>query len=783
MRVLHVIPSVAPDHGGPSRSVPLLVTALRAEGINVSLAAAGAVGDEKLTLNHLSVRGEILTSESKQKLARAISNSDLVEIHSLWNGTSSWAAGACRHAGVPYVLTPRGMLDPLCVANRSMSKRIYRAVIDGANIAEASGFHFLSEEERERALLGRKLESEQVAISPNGVLQPPIGLPKNFLTTRYPELSGKRVLLHLGRLDPIKRIEFQISALARIPEAERPALLLVGPDYGEERRLRSIARREGVEAWVTFGGSVFGDERFALLAEADLVVLTSLYDCNPVVATEALAVGGAVLATEGCGLRESGLSGAVIVVPANIDDFAQTVRRLLADQVLTDALRKRGRAHADGYLTWHNVVTPLIKLYENLVKQSVAAEFGLAMPLSTNVASPAETQSGISNRALRVLHVSPSFYPATHLGGTITSGLGLCTALGKIPDLSLRVVTTDTNGPNGGERLNIKEFPKRLPGGFDVYYCRTLIEPDISASMLLMLWKLIDWADVVHLNAVYSPPTIPVLGISRLRKKPVVWSTRGSLQRWQGTTKRRLKSAWEQVCNLLCSPGRVFLHATSEQERTESLARIPRAAAFVLPNGVEVPEQSHSSGRQSDRLSLLYLGRLHPIKGIENLLHAVALSDQSVHLSVFGDGDSAYRESLEALVRQLKIGDRVTFGGQIDQVDLKAEMFFAADIVVAPSFSEAFCMVVAEALAHGVPVIASTGTPWQEVSELGCGLWVDNDPATLAKAIEKARSLPLRAMGDRGRQLMKDKYSWSSVAELMAEKYRLAAAQAVAQLT
>jgi len=197
---------------------------------------------------------------------------------------------------------------------------------------------------------------------------------------------------------------------------------------------------------------------------------------------------------------------------------------------------------------------------------------------------------------------------------------------------------------------------------------------------------------------------------------------------------------------------------------------------------VDVPDQSnHRPEGRSDQLRLLYLGRLHPIKGIENLLRAVALTDPSVQLSVFGDGESSYRESLEALVKQLKIGDRVTFGGQIEKDDLKTEMFLDADLVVAPSFSEAFCMVVAEALAHGVPVIASTGTPWEEISTLGCGLWVNNDPPALAAAIEKAKSLPLAAMGKRGRQLMKEKYSWSSVADRMAEQYRRTVAHAVTQ--
>ena len=81
-------------------------------------------------------------------------------------------------------------------------------------------------------------------------------------------------------------------------------------------------------------------------------------------------------------------------------------------------------------------------------------------------------------------------------------------------------------------------------------------------------------------------------------------------------------------------------------------------------------------------------------------------------------------------------------------------------------------MVVAEALAHSVPVIASKGTPWQRVEKMGCGLWVGNDPNSLARAIRQMSAMPLREMGQRGRQWMQDEFSWDRVARDMAELYR-----------
>jgi glycosyltransferase involved in cell wall biosynthesis len=81
-------------------------------------------------------------------------------------------------------------------------------------------------------------------------------------------------------------------------------------------------------------------------------------------------------------------------------------------------------------------------------------------------------------------------------------------------------------------------------------------------------------------------------------------------------------------------------------------------------------------------------------------------------------------------------------------------------------------MVVPEALAHGVPVIASQGTPWRQIEDKHCGLWVDNSPASLVQAILQIRSAPLAEMGRRGREWVEAEYSWESIAGKMVDVYR-----------
>ena len=372
---------------------------------------------------------------------------------------------------------------------------------------------------------------------------------------------------------------------------------------------------------------------------------------------------------------------------------------------------------------------------------------------------------------MKVLQVTPAFYPARNWGGCAHSVPGLCDALARNSEVELRVLTTDSDGPKTRERIPVKAFPETFPAGYEVYYCRRLFAQSVSPGLLTRLWSMVRWADVVHLTATYSFPTIPTLLVCRILHKPVVWSPRGALQRWPGTTRARAKSVWEKLCNALCDPGRVVLHTTSEEEKSESRPRMPRAQARVIHNGVNLPGLNGNRSQRNGSLRLLYLGRLHPIKGIENLLWALARTKGEVTLTLCGAGDLSYRRSLESLVSELSLDSRVSFRGAIDEA-AKARHFHEADLCVVPSFKENFSLVVAESLSYGVPVIVGDGTPWKQVDQIGCGRCVPNSPDELAKAIEALSDAPLNEMGLRGRAWMQKEFGWDVVAERMFATYR-----------
>ncbi|MDP1663601.1 MAG: glycosyltransferase family 4 protein [Methylobacter sp.] len=377
---------------------------------------------------------------------------------------------------------------------------------------------------------------------------------------------------------------------------------------------------------------------------------------------------------------------------------------------------------------------------------------------------------------MKILHITPACYPATYWGGPIFTVYALNNALAEMSGVTLRVLTTDTAGPKLSQRLDHSQLIDLYPNQ-EVIMVPRIAGISVSIEMLWQLPSLVRWADVIHLTAIYSFPTIPTLLICRVLRKPVVWSPHGAVQdayEWTGSKRKGLKRAWEILCNILIAPGRVVTHVISERERIPTQARIPKANAVIVPNGINLPNViAEKSWMPEGKLRLLYLGRLSPKKGIENLLHAMALlNDQTVVLSVYGVGDAVYDESLLDLADKLGLLNKnVFFIGHVDG-DKKDQAFYHSDVCIVPSYTECFCMVVAEALIHGVPVIASQGTPWAEIEGKRCGLWVNNSPDSLAFAIARVRTMDLLKMGERGRDWMMHEFSWNIHAKKMMEIYK-----------
>jgi glycosyltransferase involved in cell wall biosynthesis len=218
-----------------------------------------------------------------------------------------------------------------------------------------------------------------------------------------------------------------------------------------------------------------------------------------------------------------------------------------------------------------------------------------------------------------------------------------------------------------------------------------------------------------------------------------------------------------------------ILHATCNQEKDFIRALGITTPIAVIPNPIEVIlKKAEKKILKIKRIG--FVGRFSPIKNLETLLEAwaqVGKDLEGFELKLIGDGDEIYKKSLIKKAKDLGIKN-IVFTGFLKGEE-KERMIRSLTCLVLPSKSENFGMVVAEALASNVPVIASKGTPWQDLVTRNCGWWIDIGVEPLKKALEDAigsSDKTLIEMGANGRKLVEDKYSMQSVAEQMLQLYQ-----------
>ncbi|MEO8204674.1 MAG: glycosyltransferase [Chthoniobacterales bacterium] len=304
----------------------------------------------------------------------------------------------------------------------------------------------------------------------------------------------------------------------------------------------------------------------------------------------------------------------------------------------------------------------------------------------------------------------------------------------------------------------------------------------LTTPFLKELNESASWASLIHANGLWLPTNRVTRNASVKYGKPLVISPRGMFEVWSRSYKAfRKRVAWQlfEKQNLQTA---VCLHATSEEE-ADTLRTCFNTPIAVIPNGVEIPNADEFPDRSilearfpalQGRRWLLFLSRLHPKKGIPELLHAwknIEKEFPDCHLLIAGGDEDNYQSKLEDLAHSLNLQERMTFLGNIVGEE-KASAFANSSLFVLPSYSENFGRVIAEALSFGVPVIATKGTPWSLLEKEDCGWWIDLSAleTTLREALRKEAPL-LREMGARGRKVVMERFGWNAIAAQFVALY------------
>ncbi len=378
-RVVHVVPSLDVAGGGPARSVVRLARAQQRLGAQVAVItgeaeqgdeaspAVVAVGDLEIhRCRHLPLPFELPSGQMLRVLKREIPAADLVHLHSLWNGTVTSAARIARKSRVPYVISPRGMLDPEAVRQKRSFKRLFRALVDRATSDGAAGFHFLTRYELETAAWPPRA-GQRTAIIPNGI---EVDAVRRAAEADPPELfhHGGPNLLYLGRLHATKGLGLQLDALRRLQAQGLDArLYFIGPDDGEASRLKQRARAAGLQHRVSILAPVYSDSRFGLLKAADCVLLTSLFEGNSVSAMETMAVGGVLIASDTTHLDDAARHDAAVVVSRDERALAEAIRRVLENPELAQSIRRAAIAYARSELESAVIARRMLSFYDEVL--------------------------------------------------------------------------------------------------------------------------------------------------------------------------------------------------------------------------------------------------------------------------------------------------------------------------------------------------------------------------------------------------------------------------------
>ena len=272
-------------------------------------------------------------------------------------------------------------------------------------------------------------------------------------------------------------------------------------------------------------------------------------------------------------------------------------------------------------------------------------------------------------------------------------------------------------------------------------------------------------------------PNVHAGAVAAGKGTPLVISPRGMLASAALAFSRFKKRAFWTLLQASVVRNAACIHATSEQEYVEIRDFGLVNPVAIIPNGIDLPDPSVPPmlGSASERV-VLSLGRIHPKKGLDCLLHAwskIEASHPGWRVRVVGPPEAGYDKDLRALAAALGL-TRVSVEASI-YGDAKTAAYQQADLFILSSLNENFGLTVAEALAAGTPVISTKGAPWSGLEHEGCGWWINHGVESLATALARAMALPrtaLKAMGEKGREWMVRDFSWDRVAWDMLEVYR-----------
>ncbi|MGC4118193.1 MAG: glycosyltransferase [Myxococcales bacterium] len=342
--------------------------------------------------------------------------------------------------------------------------------------------------------------------------------------------------------------------------------------------------------------------------------------------------------------------------------------------------------------------------------------------------------------------------------------------------IEVEVVTTTVRGAPRHERI---EPGTRSVDGIPVHYfdAHGPRRYFFSPGLLEFLYRNVKRYDAVHIQGMLTFPPLAASRVCARARVPYLLAPRGSLDPWALGQKALKKTLYLRLLEDRTILRAARLHFTADAERLGIPPRYRNVQTCVVPNCVDIAKPTVGPKAAARGNEVLFLGRIHKMKGFDVLMPAIAQASKRVKdlsLTIAGPDEDGYAAEVHMSARRLGIEQMVRFVGLVGEKE-RSTLLERAALLVLPSYRENFGMVVAEAMSAGVPVIVSNNVNIaQEIAEAGAGRVVPMDSRALADAMVQLLAAPEErdVMGQQGAKLVRERFSPGAVGKALEEVYR-----------
>ena len=385
MKILVVVPALGSIYGGPSKSVVELTQALGNRGIDIDLVTTNANGSDSLDvpLNcwitkefyriqyfpYWAIKDYKISFSLTKWLWNNVKNYDLVHTNAIFSYAILPAYWACQKDRVPYIVTPRGMLEPWALSYKAWKKRFYYRFFEEPALNRANAIQMLASTEAKRTeTLNLKAP---FTIIPNGIHRQdfePLVSPELFYQ-QFPETKNKRLIIFLGRIDPKKGLDLLANAMGKIHDQFPQAhLIIAGPDnIGFLNTAKNYFSEAGCLDKVTFTGILTGQLKYSALSAAEIYVAPSYSEGFSMSVLEGMASGLSCVITTGCNFPEAAEVNAAYEVDIDAEKIANALTHCMQNSQEAKAMGERARKLILEQYTWNSIAVKLIDVYAAII--------------------------------------------------------------------------------------------------------------------------------------------------------------------------------------------------------------------------------------------------------------------------------------------------------------------------------------------------------------------------------------------------------------------------------